>query len=134
MLVVNCGVIGGYLLLTHSTTPYSGNQWLVTEIVTVPLVEETFWRGLVFAVLLAAFGRLYPSATSRHLTVWLSGLAFGALHAANALAGVPPAFALLQAASAAVWGVLYGYARAQTASIYPPLLLHAAMNLVVVLL
>lgn len=33
----------------------------------------------------------------------------------------------------AIWGVLYGYARARTDSIYPPVALYAAMNLVVAL-
>ncbi len=133
MLVVNCGVVAGYLVLTRGGTPYSGNQWLLTEVVTVPVIEETVWRGVVFAALLAAFGRLYPRAVSLPLTIWLSGLAFGVLHAANATVGVPLAFVLVQTLSAAVWGVLYGYARAQTESIYPAVLLHAAMNLVVVL-
>ena len=81
MLAVNCGVIAGYLILTNSTTPYSGNQWLLTEIVVVPFVEESFWRGLVFAVLLFAFGKMYGERDSQHWTVWLSGLAFGLLHA-----------------------------------------------------
>jgi hypothetical protein len=39
MLVANCGVIAAYLWLTQSSTPYSVNQWLLTEVVTVPLVE-----------------------------------------------------------------------------------------------
>jgi membrane protease YdiL (CAAX protease family) len=134
MLTVNCGVVGGYLLLTQSTTPYSGNQWLLTEVIIVPVVEETFWRGIVFAVLLVVLSRLFPAAASQHLTVWLSGLAFGALHAANATVGVPFAFVMLQTLSAAIWGVMYGYARARTESIYPPMLLHAATNLVVVLM
>ena len=64
MLLVNCGVIAAYLWLTGSTTPYSGNQWLVTEIIIVPIVEETFWRGIVFTVLLLMLRRLYPENTS----------------------------------------------------------------------
>ena len=47
MLLANCGVIAAYLWLTGSGTPFSGNRWLVTEIVIVPVIEETFWRGLV---------------------------------------------------------------------------------------
>jgi len=133
MLLVNCGVIAGYLWVTGGGTPYSGNQWLLTEVVTVPVVEELVWRGVVFAALMAALVPVYGEATGAHLTVWLCGLAFGALHVANALAGVPIAFAAIQALSAMVWGVMYGYARARTGSIYPAILLHAAMNLVVVL-
>jgi membrane protease YdiL (CAAX protease family) len=132
ILVVNCGLVAGFLLLSGGT-PYSGNQWLVTEVITVPLVEEIFWRGLVFAAVTAALRPVLAEGPSEHLTVWLTGIAFGALHAANALAGVPLGFAVIQAGSAMVWGVLYGYARSKTGSIYPPIILHAAMNLVVVL-
>ncbi len=133
MLIANCGIIGAYLWLSDGGTPYSGNQWLVTEVVTVPIVEESVWRGLVFTALLLAFGRLYPGRVAGHLAVWLSGLAFGLLHAGNALAGVPIAFVGVQVLNATLWGVVYGYARARTESIYPPMLLHAAMNLVVIL-
>ena len=133
MLLANCGVIAAYLWLTSSTTPYSGNQWLLTEVVTVPVVEEIFWRGLVFTALLFVLRRQYSENTSSHLAVWLSGIAFGALHAANSLAGVPIAFVMIQVLNATIWGVVYGYARAKTDSIYPPMLLHAAMNLVVIL-
>lgn len=133
MLLTNCGLVFGYLWLSGSGTPYSGNEWLVTEVVTVPMVEETMWRGLVFAVLLAAFRRIHTNSTAAHLAVWSSGLAFGLLHAANALTGVPVAFVAVQVLNASVWGVVYGYARAHTESIYPPMLLHAAMNLMVIL-
>jgi membrane protease YdiL (CAAX protease family) len=133
MLLANCSVIAAYLLLTGSSTPYSGNQWLATEVVTVPLVEEIFWRGLVFTVLLQALGKLYPQNTAGHWAVWLSGVAFGLLHANNLIAGVPIQFVAIQVLNATIWGIVYGYARAKTESIYPPILLHAAMNLVVVL-
>jgi membrane protease YdiL (CAAX protease family) len=133
MLIVNCGVVALFLLLTGSGTPYSGNQWLFTEIITVPVVEETFWRGIVFVVLLALLRRYYAESASLLLTVWLSGLAFGVLHAGNALAGVPLSFVAVQVLNATIWGVAYGYARAKTDSVYPPMFLHAAMNLVVIL-
>lgn len=133
MLLANCAVIGAYLLLTGSSTPYSGNQWLLTEVLTVPLVEEIFWRGLVFATLLLVFRRIYSDGTSTILAVWLSGIAFGLLHANNLAAGVPIQFVVIQVLNAAIWGVVYGYVRAKTESIYPSVLLHAAMNLVVIL-
>lgn len=53
MLAANCGVIAAYLWLTGSSTPYSDNQWLLTEVLTVPVVEEIVWRGLVYAGLLS---------------------------------------------------------------------------------
>jgi membrane protease YdiL (CAAX protease family) len=133
MLLANCGVIAAYLLLSGSTTPYSGNQWLLTEIITVPLVEELFWRGLVYSLLLQALSKIHPENRSNHLTVWFSGLAFGLLHANNIFAGVPVQFVAIQSLNAAVWGVVYGYSRMKTDSIYPAIFLHAAMNLVVVL-
>ncbi|MGA8047472.1 MAG: CPBP family intramembrane glutamic endopeptidase [Dermatophilaceae bacterium] len=132
-LLANCGIVGGYLLLA-GPTPYGGTEWLVTEVVTVPLVEETAWRGLVFAALLAALRRSGPEARAVTISVWASGIAFGLAHAANALVGLPVEFVAVQVLNAAVWGVVYGYARAVSDSIYPPIALHAAMNLVVVLL
>ncbi|MEX2162464.1 MAG: CPBP family intramembrane glutamic endopeptidase [Anaerolineales bacterium] len=132
-LILNCGIVAAYFLITGSSSPYSGNQWFFSEVVTVPIVEEIFWRGLVFAALLAIFRRMYDENASAHLSVWSSGVAFGLLHAGNALAGVPLAFVAIQTLSAVIWGVLYGYARAKTDSIYPAMFLHAAMNLVVVL-
>lgn len=133
MLLANCGIIAAYLWLTGSTTPYSSNQWLVNQVIIVPVVEESFWRGLVFTTLLLVLCRYYPQNTSNHMAVWFSGLAFGFLHAGNILAGVPLSFVALQTLNAAIWGVVYGYARAKTESIYPPIFLHAAMNLVVIL-
>ncbi len=53
IIIINCLVVGAFLVLSGSSTPYSGNQWLFTEIVIVPLVEELFWRGLVFSLLFA---------------------------------------------------------------------------------
>jgi membrane protease YdiL (CAAX protease family) len=133
ILLINCGVVAGYLWLTSSSTPYSGNPWFVAEVFTVPVVEETMWRGVVLTTLLLLFRRLYASNTAEHLAVWFSGLAFGLLHVGNALAGVPTAFVVVQVLNAAVWGVVYGYVRTRTESLYPPILLHGAMNLVVVL-
>jgi membrane protease YdiL (CAAX protease family) len=133
MLLANCGVIAAYLWLTNSSTPYSGNQWLVTEVVTVPLVEEIFWRGLVFSILLLMLRKHYPEKTSSFWAVWLCGLAFGLLHANNLIAGVPLPFVAIQVLNATIWGIVYSYSRAKTESIYPAILLHAAMNLVVIL-
>lgn len=132
MLLANCAVIAAYLLLTGAT-PYSSNQWLATEVITVPLVEETFWRGLVFTGLLALLRRAQPADSAARTAVWASGIGFGLLHAANALTGVPLMFAAIQALNASIWGVVYGYARAKTDSVYPAIIMHAAMNLLVVL-
>ena len=132
MLVANCGVIAIYLWLTGGGTPYSGNQWLATEAVTVPFIEETFWRGIVLMLMLTLLNRFQPNDSSNHLAVWSTGIAFGLLHLGNAIAGVPIQFVLLQCLNAVVWGVVYSYARMRTESVYPSMIMHAAMNLVVV--
>jgi membrane protease YdiL (CAAX protease family) len=132
VLIAICSVVAAFVLLAHAT-PYSGNQWLLTEAVTVPLVEELMWRGIVLSSVLlllekAGVGRAAPIA------VWSTGIVFGALHLGNALAGVPVAFVIPQVAAAVAAGVAFGYARMATDSVYPPIVLHAAMNLTVVLL
>lgn len=77
--------------------------------------------------------RRYSERRADHLGVWLTAVSFGMLHYANTLAGVSVEFGLIQVMNATIWGVVYGYARVKTHSIYPPIILHAAMNLVVVL-
>lgn len=132
MLALNCGIIAAYLALTGGT-PYSGNEWLLTEAVWVPIVEELVWRGVVFTLLLVGLRKYYSESTSTALAIWIGGIVFGLLHANNLLYSVPLSFVAVQVLNATVWGVAYSYARAKTESIYPPILLHAAMNLVVVL-
>jgi len=133
VVAVNCGLVAAFLVLTGGNTPYSGNEWLITEVVTVPVIEELFWRGLVFSIVAALLRRSLGKPSALNLAAWLSGIAFGSLHAGNALAGVPLQFVAIQTLSAIVWGVLYGYLRARTESVFPAMLSHAAMNLVVIL-
>ncbi len=131
LLALNCGIVGGYLALSGGT-PYSGNEWLLTETVWVPLVEETVWRGVVFTMLLIGLQKYYSKKTSTTLAIWIGGVVFGLLHGNNIFYGVPPAFVTIQVLNAVVWGVVYSFARARTESIYPPMLLHSAMNLMVI--
>jgi hypothetical protein len=58
-LTPNIVVVGGYTLLAGGT-PYSGLNMLFNEVVTVPLVEEVVWRGVVFTALLAALLLFWP--------------------------------------------------------------------------
>lgn len=132
MLAANVLIVGGYLILSGAT-PYSGTSMLFNEVITVPLVEEIVWRGIIFAVLAAALRRCLPETTSGTLAAIFSGICFGLLHATNALYGYPLAFVAIQTLNATVWGIMYGIARAKTESIYPSILLHAAMNLVAAL-
>ena len=132
MLVANVLVVGGYTLLAGGT-PYSGLNMLFNEAVTVPLVEEVVWRGVVFAALLAALRRFLPEDRAAMLSGLFSGICFGLLHANNAFFGYPLSFVALQTLNATVWGLVYGIARAKTGSLYPSILMHAAMNLAVAL-
>lgn len=132
LLALNCGIVGAYLAF-FGGTPYSGDEWLLTETVWVPLIEELIWRGVVFSLLLMGLQKFYAKRSSVSLTIWISGLVFGLLHGNNIFYGVPPAFVAIQVLNAAIWGVVYAFARARTESIYPPMLLHAAMNLIVIL-
>lgn len=133
MMAANVGTIAGYLLLTGAT-PYSGSDMLVNEVVIVPWVEEVFWRGIVFAAVAALLKKHFSDDLSAALAAVFSGVCFGLLHATNALFGYPLAFVLIQTLNATLWGLVYGFARARTGSIYPPIALHAAMNLMVVLI
>lgn len=133
MLAFNCGVITAYLWLSGGGTPYSDNQWLITEAVTVPLIEELMWRGILLTAMFALLARVDAPVAGHHVAIWSVGIAFGLLHFRNAFFGVPVEFALIQALSAVVWGVLYGYARFKTDSVLPAIGLHASMNLIVVL-
>jgi membrane protease YdiL (CAAX protease family) len=132
MLVINVAVILGYRILAGGT-PYTGIDMLFNEVITVPIVEEIVWRGIIFAGLLAILRRFLPEGSSGILAGVYSGICFGLLHSTNALFGYPIAFVALQTLNATIWGVVYGIARAKTDSVYPPILLHAAMNLAVVL-
>ncbi len=132
-LIAICSVVAAFVLLTHAT-PYSGNQWLITEAVTVPLVEELMWRGIVLSSVLLLLKKAGVGRAAAPIAVWSTGIVFGALHLGNALAGVPIAFVIPQAAAAVAAGVTFGYARVATDSVYPSIVLHAAMNLTVVLL
>jgi membrane protease YdiL (CAAX protease family) len=76
---------------------------------------------------------IYPENIGRNLAAWFCGITFGLLHFNNVFAGVPIQFVVIQILSAVIWGVVYSFARAKSDSIYPPILLHAAMNLVVIL-
>lgn len=92
--------------------PFVGFFVVVT--VVAPVVEELTYRGLGFT-LIAPFG------------VWVAivstGLLFGAAH------GLVEGFPVL-----ASFGIVVGWLRARTASVYPGMLLHATFNGVALIL
>ncbi len=73
-----------------------------------PIVEELTYRGLGLS-LLGPYGTV--------LAIVITGVLFGAAH------GLLVAFPIL-----AVFGIVVGWLRVKTNSIYPPMLLHATFN------
>lgn len=99
-------------LLPESWDPARADAFLANAVVIVlvaPLVEETTYRGLGFAAAGARFG---PTAA-----VLVTGAAFGLSH------GLLMALPVLT-----LFGVLLGWLRAKTESLYPPIVLHGVFN------
>jgi len=108
-------------------TPFGTNTWFFEGIV-VPVAEEGFFRGILLSVLLWGFGRLYPAGIAERLTIILSTLIFASAHLNN-LGHYPTAFILFQVGFSTILGLLFGYTRVKTGSIYPAMVLHALFNL-----
>jgi membrane protease YdiL (CAAX protease family) len=118
-------------------TPYSGRNLanLINEVIIVPASEELFFRGLVFAALLAGMRRLYPERQATWLAISVAGVSFGAAHLGNFfVTSLALSFVLPQAIFASLLGIGCCYLMAKTQSLFPAVLLHAVVNLVAVLL
>ena len=98
---------------TASAAGYLPWQWL-TAVVVTPIGEETLFRGFLFkGILHSRLGG--PGA------IVLTALIWAVIHQQYDLYGVATVFAA---------GLLLGYARLRTNSIYSGLLMHALMNLI----
>ena len=118
------------VLLAVSSTPYAHASW-VNEVVIVPLTEELVFRAVLFSALLVAMSRLHPPATAASLAIAINALAFGLGHATNLL-WLPASFVVPQVAYAIVIGLVAAFVMLKTRSVYPAMLVHAAVNAVVV--
>lgn len=118
------------IILTVRPVPYSDASWFI-EIVDVPVTEELVFRGVLLTVLLAVLRRLHAPGRAAALAIVFDGLAFGLAHAANATA-LDPGFVASQVTFAVVLGTGCAFLMARTGSLYPAILLHAAVNAVVV--
>lgn len=131
--VVGLGAVVTAVLVTITgPTPYSDAS-LFIETVDVPFTEELLFRGVLLTVLLIVLGRLHDPRTAVVLAVVFDGVAFGLAHLANA-SSVEVGFVLSQATFASILGIGCAYLMVRTRSVYPAMLLHAAVNGVVVLL
>jgi membrane protease YdiL (CAAX protease family) len=89
--------------------------WAATICVQPAIVEELFFRGCCWRVMTPVMGV--------HTTVLVSSIMFGFAHI-----GVPLSIPILTAV-----GLLLGYSRAWSGSLWLPMILHFVHNLVVIL-
>ena len=87
--------------------PFLANAVVVAGV--APVVEELAFRGVGFATTTARFGTT--------VAVVVTGIAFGLAH------GLLVALPVL-----AAFGLILGWVRARTASVYPPMILHGLFN------
>jgi len=118
------------VLLALPTTPYADASW-VNEVVIVPFTEDLVFRAVLFSGLLIAMSRLHRPAVAASLAIGINALAFGLGHATN-LFWLPASFVLPQVAYAIVIGLVAAFVMLKTRSAYPAMLVHAAVNAVVV--
>jgi membrane protease YdiL (CAAX protease family) len=122
-----CAFAAAALTLVGSN-PFRGANPIV-QVIGVPVSEELVFRGVLFTLVLAALRRVYAPGRVLWLAVVISGVAFGIGHLNN-LGSYDATFVVAQAAYASVLGVAGGWLRASTSSLLPPILMHAAVNLV----
>lgn len=120
----------GLVLLFISPTPYADAHWQ-NEVVIVPFTEELVFRAVVFSALLVAMMRLHPAATAVPLAIGINAAAFALGHATN-LMWLPASFVVPQMAYAVVIGLVAAFVMFKTRSVFPAMLVHAAVNAVVV--
>jgi uncharacterized protein len=117
VVVIGAGLLAGYIE-PDLKLPDFALAWLAANLLFTCVAEESFFRGLVQERLAQA---LEPSRASRWVPVLVSGLLFGAAHAAGG-----PTFVAM--ATLAGWG--YGAVYARTQSIEAAVLTHFALNAV----
>jgi membrane protease YdiL (CAAX protease family) len=121
-------VFAAAALTLVGSSPFRGAEPIV-QVVAVPVSEELVFRGVLFTLVLGALRRVHAPGRALWLAVVISGVAFGIGHLNN-LGSYDATFVVAQAAYASVLGVAGGWLRASTSSILPPVLMHAAVNLV----
>jgi membrane protease YdiL (CAAX protease family) len=133
VFLTSVAVTGGtaLALLVVGGTPYSGFPW--PEWTLVPLAEEAVFRALFFTVTLSLLRRAGFGERSSLLAIGINALSFGLAHSSNFLYN-PPLFTALQVVYATALGAALAYTRATTGSMAAPILQHALVNLVAVLI
>jgi len=99
---------------------FSGSWFFVVIIVAVlgaPIVEELFFRGLSFSVLLPKVGVAG--------TIVITSVLFGLLHTGG---GSTPIGNIMLVAITAIGGAVFGYVRYRFSSVIPAIFAHAGFN------
>lgn len=120
-LIAFFGTLRVDLSLHSSMTP------VLVHTTMAGVMEEILFRGLILYVLVAKWGGSRRGLLS---AVSLSAFLFGTLHFVN-LAGGQADVTTLQVAEAFVSGILYGALVLTTGSIWPAVVLHSGINLLV---
>jgi membrane protease YdiL (CAAX protease family) len=132
-LLVGCvagvvAIVTGFRALTGAT-PYTPS---VGELVIVPLGEEAVFRGFLLVILIGVFRRWLGDRSAVRWALVVSAVSFGVGHLGN-LGYVPTSFVVVQVIAATLFGLLAGWVRVRTDSLFGPVLLHSAMNAAAVL-
>ena len=120
------------LLTVTGTTPYSDAS-LFIETIVVLLTEELVFRAVLLTLLLVVLARIVAPTVVVPLAVVANGIGFGLAHLTNAL-DLSLTFVLGQAAFATVLGMACAALMVRARSVYAAMLLHGAVNAVVVLI
>ncbi|HJP88736.1 MAG TPA: CPBP family intramembrane glutamic endopeptidase [Candidatus Limnocylindrales bacterium] len=128
--VAGMAALTAIVLVLLPTTPYADASWL-NEVVIVPVTEELVFRGVLITLVLAALSRLHSPSPAAIMAVSIGALAFGLGHAANIFT-LPAGFVIAQVTYAILIGLVAGTVMVRTRSIVPAILVHAAVNAVVV--
>jgi membrane protease YdiL (CAAX protease family) len=129
LLVVGL-VVGGYVL-PGNRTPWDSKG--LVNFTVVPVYEELLFRGILFTLILAYARHHYTETHSVWIAIIVSALGFGIGHLTNGFY-VGWSFAVFQMLYATLFGLLAGYNRARTESVIAPVLLHALMNAIPIIL
>ena len=113
--------------LIAGDTPFSTNTWFFEGIV-VPIAEEGFFRGIIYAMMFTGFSEIYSQRNAEWNAIIISALSFAILHLAN-IGSYPTSFVIFQVFYSTIFGLLFGYSRMKTKSIYPAIVFHAILNL-----
>jgi membrane protease YdiL (CAAX protease family) len=102
-----------------------GENWklIALQVTLGPVLEESVFRGYLFAFLMWLLGAAANDAVRGALTVVFAAVVFAVVHLAQ------PGVSWLQLACITSTGTLYGWIRWRSGSTAPAALSHAAYNL-----